>query len=87
MAKLRVELGLDRPDDVYDMLMKTFDGLTEDQSELLMAKLILVLTNHIGDPQVLAEALTIAREGVDGGTWAKRSFRTVAPTPVRKEVA
>jgi hypothetical protein len=64
MAMLRVEQGFERPDDVYDMLMRTFDGLTQKQSELAMAKLILLLANHIGDSQVLTEALVIAKDGV-----------------------
>lgn len=64
MAMLRVEQAFKRPDDVYDTLMRTFDGLSKEQSELAMAKLILLLANHIGDPQVLTEALTIARDGV-----------------------
>jgi hypothetical protein len=64
MAMLRVEQGFERPDDVYDTLMRTFDGLTEEQVELAMAKLILLLANHIGDSQVLAEALAIARDGI-----------------------
>lgn len=64
MAMLRVEQGFERPDDVYDALMRTFDGLTKEQIELAMAKLILLLANHIGDSQVLTEALAIARDGV-----------------------
>lgn len=76
MGKLRVEPGLERPDEVYDVLMRTFDGLSDEQSELLMAKLILVLANHIGDAQVLHEALAVAREGVDEGAWAHRGARS-----------
>jgi hypothetical protein len=64
MSMLRVEQGFEHPDDVYDTLMRTFDGLTEEQVELAMAKLILLLANHIGDSQVLTEALAIARDGI-----------------------
>jgi uncharacterized protein DUF2783 len=64
MSMLRVEQGFERPDDVYDALMRTFDGLTKEQVELAMAKLILLLANHIGDSQVLTEALAIARDGI-----------------------
>lgn len=66
MGRLRLEPGFEHPDDMYDTLMRTFDGLTEEQSPLVMAKLILVLANHIGDPQILAEALAIAREDLAG---------------------
>ena len=38
--------------------------LNDEQSELLNAKLILLLANHIGDRDVLAEALATARKSV-----------------------
>lgn len=85
MGRLRVELGLERPDDTYDALMRSFDGLTEEQSQLVMAKLILLLANHIGDAQVLEEALAAAREGITDGAWARRELEA-APSP-RKEIA
>lgn len=84
MSRLRAELGLEHPDDVYDTLMRAFDGLTEEQSQLLMAKLILLLVNHIGDPQVLTQALAVAREGITDGTWAQR--KPTATTAPRKEI-
>jgi Protein of unknown function (DUF2783) len=49
-------------DDFYEMLINTHRGLTDEQSELLNAKLVLLLANHIGDLQVLREALTLARQ-------------------------
>lgn len=78
MARLRVELGLERPDDAYDALMRTFDGLTEEQTPLVMAKLILLLANHIGDQQVLAEALAIAREGITEAAATHREPQAVS---------
>jgi hypothetical protein len=72
MGMLRVELGLERPDDVYDALMRTFDGLTEEQTQLAMAKLILLLANHIGDAQVLSEAMAIAKDDITQGGGAQR---------------
>jgi hypothetical protein len=38
--------------------------LSDAQSALLNARLILLLANHIGDLNVLREALSIAREDV-----------------------
>jgi hypothetical protein len=38
--------------------------LSDEQSELLNARLILLLANHIGDIGTLREALNAAREGV-----------------------
>jgi hypothetical protein len=48
-------------DDFYEMLIAAHDGLTDEQSSLLNAKLILLLANHIGDLSVLREALSHAR--------------------------
>jgi hypothetical protein len=61
---LRTQLGLDAPDDFYQALIEAHDGLSDAQSDLLNAKLVLLLANHIGDGAVLAEALAAAREGI-----------------------
>lgn len=51
-------------DDFYEMLISTHRDLSDDQSELLNARLVLLLANHIGDIDTLREALKLAREGV-----------------------
>ncbi|MBL8478955.1 MAG: DUF2783 domain-containing protein [Sterolibacteriaceae bacterium] len=51
-------------DDFYELLIGAHRDLSDEQSELLNARLILLLANHIGDIAMLREALTIAREGV-----------------------
>jgi hypothetical protein len=51
-------------DDFYEMLINTHRDLSDEQSELLNARLILLLANHIGDMDTLREALNAAREGV-----------------------
>lgn len=51
-------------DDFYEMLIDTHRDLSEAQSALVNAKLVLLLSNHIGDLDVLRDALRIAREGV-----------------------
>ncbi len=51
-------------DDFYEALIDAHLGLTDEQSEQLNAKLILLLANHIGDLEVLADALDAARKGV-----------------------
>ena len=50
------------PDGFYDSLIAAHDTLSKAESDALNAKLILILANHIGDPAILAEALTAARE-------------------------
>ena len=64
MARLDTAPRLARPDDVYEMLVAATRGLDERQARLVQSKLILLLANHIGDPEVLAEAIAIARQGV-----------------------
>lgn len=64
-AKLRTELGFANPDDFYEALIETHAGLSEAQSALVNAKLILLLANHIGDLDVVRAALAAAREGAE----------------------
>ena len=51
-------------DDLYELLINTHRDLSDEQSEMLNARLILILANHIGDIGTLREALQLAREGV-----------------------
>ncbi|MDX9700419.1 MAG: DUF2783 domain-containing protein [Rhodocyclaceae bacterium] len=53
-------------DDFYEMLIETHRELSDEQSEMVNARLILLLANHIGDISVLREAMAVAREGVVG---------------------
>ncbi len=48
-------------DDIYRELLETHSGLSPAQSEALNARLILILMNHIGDPQTLREAIQTAK--------------------------
>lgn len=65
MAGLNVEINLQSPDDFYAALIELHRGLTEEQSELVNARLILLLANHVGDVEVLREAMQRAREGIE----------------------
>lgn len=51
-------------DDFYQALIDSHRDLSDAQSQLLNAQLILLLANHIGDIAVLKEALRLARAGV-----------------------
>lgn len=51
-------------DDFYEALIDTHRDLDDAQSQLLNARLVLLLANHIGDLRVLREALAAARDGV-----------------------
>lgn len=51
-------------DDFYEALIEAHRDLADEQSQLLNAKLILLLANQVGDIAALKEALRLAREGV-----------------------
>ena len=69
MTTLNTEPNLGSPDDFYDALIGMHRGLTDVQSALVNAKLILLLANHIGDSGVLHAAMAAAREDItpEGG--------------------
>ena len=60
--KLNTEPNIERPDDFYEALIKLHRDLSEEQSRQLNARLILLLANHIGDMEVLVEAMRTAAE-------------------------
>ncbi|MBM3539839.1 MAG: DUF2783 domain-containing protein [Alphaproteobacteria bacterium] len=60
-GRLRTETAFANPDDFYDALIEAHRGLSEEQSAQLNAKLILLLANHVGDLDVIREALALAR--------------------------
>jgi Protein of unknown function (DUF2783) len=61
---LNTELNIAAPDDFYEALIETHRDLTPEQSQLVNAKLILLLANQIGDLDLLRQAMAKAREGV-----------------------
>lgn len=52
-------------DAFYDRLVSAHRGLSDEQSDLMQARLVLLLANHIGDLRVLDEAIALARKGVE----------------------
>ena len=72
MATLNTEPNLAAPDDFYERLIATHRGLSDEESALVNAKLVLLFANHIGDADVIAQAMTAARDGIgalsQGGT-------------------
>lgn len=51
-------------DDFYEALIDTHRDLTDEQSEQVNARLVLLLANHIGDMGVLRQAMALARQGL-----------------------
>jgi hypothetical protein len=64
MSTLNLEPNFAQGDDFYDALIDAHRDLDAEQSQMVNAKLILLLANHIGDHGVLLAALRKAREGV-----------------------
>jgi Protein of unknown function (DUF2783) len=48
-------------DDFYELLINQHRNLTDEQSAMFNAKLILLLANHVGDISILREAMMLAR--------------------------
>ena len=61
MATLDTRPRFDAPDDIYAMLVDAHRDLSDAESERVNVRLVLLLANHIGDPQVIAEAVAAAR--------------------------
>jgi hypothetical protein len=61
---LNIEPAITRADDFYEALIDTHRDLTLEQSQVVNAKLILLLANHIGDLDILRDALKRAHDGL-----------------------
>lgn len=64
-ARLITEPHIPRADDFYEALIDMHRGLTTEQSDTVNARLILLLANHVGDLDVLTEAMRHARAGIE----------------------
>ena len=60
MTALNTQANIKGPDEFYAELLSVHAGLSKPQSDALNARLVLLLANHIGDRQVLSEALQAA---------------------------
>ncbi|KIN68504.1 DUF2783 domain-containing protein [Sulfitobacter donghicola] len=49
------------PDGFYQELIAAHEGMTKEQSDAFNARLILTLANHIGDRDVISQALEAAK--------------------------
>jgi hypothetical protein len=65
-GRLRTEDRLAQPDELYQLLIEAHQGLSPEQSRQLDARLILLLANHLGDLEAIAEAVAVARRSVVG---------------------
>jgi Protein of unknown function (DUF2783) len=61
---LNTQPNIPAPDDFYQELVDMHRDLSEQQSALVNAKLILLLANHVGDLAILREAMRAARQDI-----------------------
>ena len=59
---MKTALNFQDADTFYEQLLDAHAGLDPDQSQLLNARLILLLANQVGDARVLAECIAAARQ-------------------------
>ena len=58
---MKTQLYLQDADTFYEQLLDAHLGLSDEQSALLNARLILLLANQVGDAAVLRECLAAAQ--------------------------
>jgi len=62
VSALIIENRLSDPDSAYRALIDAHRGLSDEESATLNTRLVLILANHIGDMQVLKEAIDVAKD-------------------------
>ena len=58
---LSTRSNFERPDDAFRAVVEAHRGLSDEASADLDAALVLILANHIGDLDVLREAIDLAK--------------------------
>ncbi len=61
-AAIKTAPHLQDADAFYECLLDAHQGLSREQSELLNARLILILANQLGDTQLLQACIAAARQ-------------------------
>jgi hypothetical protein len=58
---LSTRSNFERPDDAFRAIVEAHRGLSDEESADLDAALVLILANHIGDLEMLGEAIALAK--------------------------
>ncbi len=76
MTRLNTQPAFDAPDDFYERLIDAHRDLSTAQSHAMNAALVLLLSNHIGDLDIITQALAHARAAVapDDGAAPKENL-------------
>jgi len=59
--QLTLTPNIDAPDELYADLLAAHEGLTDDESAALNARLILILANQIGMREIFRQAIEAAK--------------------------
>ena len=62
MSDLNLGPNIDDPDGFYQELLAAHEGLSKEESDAFNARLILILSNHVGDRDTLRQALVAAQK-------------------------
>jgi hypothetical protein len=68
---LNQQPNIPTPDSFYEALIHAQHDLSDEQADMLLAKLVLILANHVGDRAVLEEAIALARQNTLHSTGQK----------------
>ncbi|MEZ5819275.1 MAG: DUF2783 domain-containing protein [Bradyrhizobium sp.] len=60
--RLSTSSNFTKPDDAFRAIVEAHRGLSDAESADLDAALVLVLANHIGDIEVLRQAIELAKQ-------------------------
>lgn len=58
---LSTRSNFERPDDAFRAIVEAHRRLSDEESADLDAALVLILANHIGDIEILGEAIALAK--------------------------
>lgn len=58
---LKLTPNISDPDGFYNELLRAHEGLSAEESAALNARLILVMSNHIGTRETLTAAIEVAK--------------------------
>lgn len=65
---LSTQSNFSDPDTAYRLVVEAHRGLRDEDSVSLDTALVLILANHIGDAEVLREAIALAKRQLSNAT-------------------
>ena len=71
-GRLRLESRFADPDEVFEDLLVAHAELDARQSGLMNAKLVLILANHIGNAEVVRQAIAAASDSMPAAAVRRR---------------